>query len=166
MSINLTTSVYVCRETRKYSSPPPPHAIHINTLNKTKRCLLFLLCLRHHLSFTHTGGGEIASEKMASEVGTSLMAPNHHCADQAHPTVRLIASRLPWYTAAYSPHDVPRFFDITGVVRSPPVLCTHARHERRRRRHQWSRVHTKRACTKSHSSTLYICDGDAAERIH
>ena len=50
-------------------------------------------------------------------VSASLVAPNHFCADQDHPTVRQIAARLPWYTPKYSPHDVPRFYDITGVVR-------------------------------------------------
>lgn len=50
-------------------------------------------------------------------VSASLVAPNHYCADQDHPTVRQIAARLPWYTPKYSPHDVPRFYDITGVVR-------------------------------------------------
>ena len=57
----------------------------------------------------------------SSEVKASLVAPNHYCADQEHPTVRRIAARLPWYTPKYSPHDVPRFYDITGVVRAPPA---------------------------------------------
>ena len=52
-----------------------------------------------------------------SSIETFKVAPNHYCADQKHPIVKQISARLPWYTPKYSPHDVPRFYDITGVVR-------------------------------------------------
>ena len=59
---------------------------------------------------------------MSNDISVVEVASLHFCADQKHPVVKQIASRLPWYTSSYSPHDVPRFYDITGVTEDPSTF--------------------------------------------
>ena len=50
------------------------------------------------------------------------LGPNHFCLDQADENVKLVAKNIPWYGPKYSPHDVPSFYDISGVVENPAVF--------------------------------------------
>eukprot|EP01012_Entosiphon_sulcatum_P026364 TRINITY_DN3179_c0_g1_i1.p2 TRINITY_DN3179_c0_g1~~TRINITY_DN3179_c0_g1_i1.p2 ORF type:complete len:251 (+),score=52.42 TRINITY_DN3179_c0_g1_i1:22-753(+) len=50
------------------------------------------------------------------------LAPNHVCLDQADPRVQEIAHNIPWYRPAHSPHAVPRFYDVSGIIESPTVF--------------------------------------------
>lgn len=36
--------------------------------------------------------------------------------------VKNIAAHLPWYGPKYSPHDVPSFYDISGITESPEAF--------------------------------------------
>jgi len=36
--------------------------------------------------------------------------------------VRAIAASLPWYGPKYSPHDVPSFYDVSGITEDPVVF--------------------------------------------
>jgi len=55
-------------------------------------------------------------------VKVKTLSYKHDCADQSDPNVLLIANRLPWYSAKYSPHDVPRFYDISGITEDPEAF--------------------------------------------
>lgn len=50
------------------------------------------------------------------------LARNHRCLSQSSPDAKLIAANLPWYSAEYSPHDVPSFYDVSGLTESPAVF--------------------------------------------
>ena len=50
------------------------------------------------------------------------LAPNHCCLSQTSADAKLIAANLPWYSAAYSPHDVPSFYDVSGLTEQPAVF--------------------------------------------
>ena len=47
---------------------------------------------------------------------------NHFCLDQNDAAVRAIAAALPWYGPEYSPHDVPSFYDVSGITENPEVF--------------------------------------------
>ena len=36
--------------------------------------------------------------------------------------MKRIAAALPWYGPKYSPHDVPSFYDVSGITESPEVF--------------------------------------------
>jgi adenine phosphoribosyltransferase len=50
------------------------------------------------------------------------LGPNHVCLDQANADVRKIAKSLPWYGPKHSPHDVPSFYDVSGITENPEVF--------------------------------------------
>jgi len=50
------------------------------------------------------------------------LAPAHFCFDQEDADVKYIAAHLPWYSPTYSPHDVPSFYDISGITEDPPAF--------------------------------------------
>ena len=50
------------------------------------------------------------------------LGPNHVCLDQSDPNVVKIAKSLPWYGPAHSPHDVPSFYDVSGITENPEVF--------------------------------------------
>ena len=50
------------------------------------------------------------------------LAPNHSCLLQTSADAKLIAANLPWYSAEYSPHDVPAFYDVSGLTEQPAVF--------------------------------------------
>ena len=50
------------------------------------------------------------------------LGANHVCLDQADPRVIKIAKSLPWYGPAHSPHDVPSFYDVSGITENPEVF--------------------------------------------
>lgn len=51
------------------------------------------------------------------------LGPNHVCLDQADENVRAIAKSLPWYGPRHSPHDVPSFYDVSGITENPAVFA-------------------------------------------
>jgi len=61
------------------------------------------------------------------EQGTSSFTvlkkgPNHECADQTLVKNAGIAKCLPWYGPRFSPHDVPNFYDVSGIVENPKAF--------------------------------------------
>mmetsp|Transcript_10000 Transcript_10000/g.13600 ORF Transcript_10000/g.13600 Transcript_10000/m.13600 type:complete len:239 (-) Transcript_10000:76-792(-) len=50
------------------------------------------------------------------------LGPAHFCYDQEDANVKYIAEHLPWYGPAYSPHDVPSFYDISGITEDPQAF--------------------------------------------
>ena len=46
----------------------------------------------------------------------------HLAFDQSDADVKHIAAHLPWYGPAYSPHDVPNFYDISGITEDPKAF--------------------------------------------
>ena len=50
------------------------------------------------------------------------LGPKHICLDQADEGVKKIAKSLPWYGPKYSPHDVPSFYDVSGITENPEVF--------------------------------------------
>mmetsp|Transcript_1358 Transcript_1358/g.4599 ORF Transcript_1358/g.4599 Transcript_1358/m.4599 type:complete len:330 (+) Transcript_1358:259-1248(+) len=72
----------------------------------------------HTPSGARMGG---TSSSMAA-IGVKEIAPGHFCADQSAAAVKEIACHLPWYGPKYSPHDVPSFYDISGITESPAVF--------------------------------------------
>ena len=55
------------------------------------------------------------------------LAPNHHCLDADGDDQRLvqkIAKSLPWYGPKFSPHDVPNFYDVSGITENPEAFKT------------------------------------------
>ena len=44
------------------------------------------------------------------------LGAQHYCLDQADSRVQRVAAHLPWYGPTHSPHDVPRFYDISGIT--------------------------------------------------
>ena len=50
--------------------------------------------------------------------------PGSNCfiADQKHPHVVAIAKVCHWFSPAFSPKDVPRFYDLSGICESPGVF--------------------------------------------
>ena len=57
-------------------------------------------------------------------VVVKTVAPNHFCLDQnVNPrVVRTIATSLPWYGPKFSPHDVPNFYDVSGITENPEAF--------------------------------------------
>jgi hypothetical protein len=57
-------------------------------------------------------------------VVVKTVAPNHFCLDQnVNPrVVRTIAKSLPWYGPKFSPHDVPNFYDVSGITENPEAF--------------------------------------------
>ena len=53
---------------------------------------------------------------------TKELGPKHFCLDQADDGVNTIAKSLPWYGPKYSPHDVPSFYDVSGITEDPAVF--------------------------------------------
>ena len=83
-------------------SKPPPSLLLRQTLRRANCCVLFICCSPICLSLAFTGKG-------------------HTWVDQRSEEARYIASKLPWYGPAYSPHDVPAFYDVAGITEDP--LC-------------------------------------------
>jgi len=55
------------------------------------------------------------------------LAPNHHCLDAEEDDqllVQKIAKSLPWYGPKFSPHDVPNFYDVSGITENPEAFKT------------------------------------------
>ena len=52
----------------------------------------------------------------------ATLAPKHECLLQTSADAKLIAANLPWYSAEYSPHDVPAFYDVSGLTEQPAVF--------------------------------------------
>lgn len=55
------------------------------------------------------------------------LAPNHHCLDadgDDQLLVQKIAKSLPWYGPKFSPHDVPNFYDVSGITENPEAFKT------------------------------------------
>ena len=50
------------------------------------------------------------------------LGPAHFCYDQTDEAVQYIAKHLPWYGPKYSPHDVPSFYDISGICEDPKAF--------------------------------------------
>eukprot|EP00239_Pterosperma_sp_CCMP1384_P002890 CAMPEP_0197849390 /NCGR_PEP_ID=MMETSP1438-20131217/11885_1 /TAXON_ID=1461541 /ORGANISM="Pterosperma sp., Strain CCMP1384" /LENGTH=241 /DNA_ID=CAMNT_0043462053 /DNA_START=65 /DNA_END=790 /DNA_ORIENTATION=+ len=50
------------------------------------------------------------------------LGPAHFCFDQEDESVKYIAKHLPWYGPKYSPHDVPSFYDISGITEDPQAF--------------------------------------------
>eukprot|EP00959_Pyramimonas_sp_CCMP1952_P460966 9480758-Pyramimonas_sp.AAC.2 len=50
------------------------------------------------------------------------LGPSHYCFDQDDADVKYIANHLPWYGPKYSPHDVPSFYDISGITEDPQAF--------------------------------------------
>ena len=57
-------------------------------------------------------------------VVVKTLAPNHFCLDQnLNPrVVQTIAKSLPWYGPKFSPHDVPNFYDVSGITENPEAF--------------------------------------------
>ena len=57
-------------------------------------------------------------------VVVKTVAENHFCLDQnVNPrVVRTIATSLPWYGPKFSPHDVPNFYDVSGITENPEAF--------------------------------------------
>ena len=57
-------------------------------------------------------------------VVVKTVAPNHFCLDQnVHKSVvHTIAKSLPWYGPKFSPHDVPNFYDVSGITENPEAF--------------------------------------------
>lgn len=57
-------------------------------------------------------------------VVVKTLAPNHFCLDQnLNPSVvQTIAKSLPWYGPKFSPHDVPNFYDVSGITENPEAF--------------------------------------------
>ena len=60
----------------------------------------------------------------AKAVVVKTVAPNHFCLDQnLNPrVVQTIAKSLPWYGPKFSPHDVPNFYDVSGITENPEAF--------------------------------------------
>lgn len=60
----------------------------------------------------------------AKAVVIKTLAPNHFCLDQnLNPrVVQTIAKSLPWYGPKFSPHDVPNFYDVSGITENPEAF--------------------------------------------
>ena len=69
---------------------------------------------------TSTDQGTTTPTTMSST--TVLKAPNHECADQTFVKNAGIANALPWYGPRFSPHDVPNFYDVSGIVENPKAF--------------------------------------------
>jgi len=52
----------------------------------------------------------------------TLGRPNHACYDQTHEDIQAIARALPYYGPKFSPHDVPMFYDVSGITENPRVF--------------------------------------------
>lgn len=50
------------------------------------------------------------------------LGAQHFCLDQSDDQVKRIAKSLPWYGPKYSPHDVPSFYDVSGITEDPAVF--------------------------------------------
>ena len=48
--------------------------------------------------------------------------PNHECCDQTFVKNASIATCLPWYGPRFSPHDVPNFYDVSGICENPKAF--------------------------------------------
>ena len=59
-----------------------------------------------------------------ASVVVKTVAPNHFCLDQnVNPrVVHTIAKSLPWYGPKFSPHDVPNFYDVSGITENPEAF--------------------------------------------
>ena len=57
-------------------------------------------------------------------VVVKTLARNHFCLDQnLNPrVVQTIAKSLPWYGPKFSPHDVPNFYDVSGITENPEAF--------------------------------------------
>eukprot|EP00669_Euglena_mutabilis_P012125 TRINITY_DN6747_c0_g1_i1.p3 TRINITY_DN6747_c0_g1~~TRINITY_DN6747_c0_g1_i1.p3 ORF type:complete len:147 (-),score=51.88 TRINITY_DN6747_c0_g1_i1:387-827(-) len=53
---------------------------------------------------------------------TTEVAPAHFSLDQKDPDVQFIAQHIPWYGPAYSPHAVPSFYDVSGIIETPAAF--------------------------------------------
>ena len=53
----------------------------------------------------------------------SLPGGRHFCLDQSTADAKQLAEHLPWYGPDYSPHDVPAFYDVSGLTESPAVFA-------------------------------------------
>ena len=60
----------------------------------------------------------------AKAVVVKTVAPNHFCLDQnLNPrVVHTIAKSLPWYGPKFSPHEVPNFYDVSGITENPEAF--------------------------------------------
>ena len=54
--------------------------------------------------------------------GGSKKGPNHECCDQTFVKNAGIATCLPWYGPRFSPHDVPNFYDVSGICENPKAF--------------------------------------------
>mmetsp|Transcript_28909 Transcript_28909/g.62432 ORF Transcript_28909/g.62432 Transcript_28909/m.62432 type:complete len:249 (-) Transcript_28909:25-771(-) len=57
-------------------------------------------------------------------IPTHEVAPgsNHFAPEQTHPTIQTIAKTLRWFSPQFSPKDVPRFYDLSGITENPPAF--------------------------------------------
>lgn len=63
-----------------------------------------------------------AGENQAVELQVVELARNHWCLSQSSADTKLISAHLPWYSSQYSPHDVPSFYDVSGLTEQPSVF--------------------------------------------
>ena len=53
---------------------------------------------------------------------TIHLGSGHYVLDQEDERIRFISKHLPYYTGIFSPHDVPAFYDVTGITESPEAF--------------------------------------------
>ena len=82
--------------------------------------------VQRRLAITATALQQQPSESPASSAVVELqvveLARNHWCLSQTSADAKLISAHLPWYSAKYSPHDVPSFYDVSGLTEQPSVF--------------------------------------------
>ena len=95
---------------------------------KRKDHLLLLLLLR--FARTKRVGLYIYIKRervLGKKMRVKTLAPNHHCLDadgDDQLLVQKIAKSLPWYGPKFSPHDVPNFYDVSGITENPEAFKT------------------------------------------
>lgn len=50
------------------------------------------------------------------------LGAKHFCLDQKDADAQYIAQHIPWYGPKHSPHDVPSFYDVSGITEDPAAF--------------------------------------------
>ena len=116
---SLSRSENIKRERREH---------RVSREKKRKDHLLLLLLLR--FARTKRVGLYIYIKRervLGKKMRVKTLAPNHHCLDadgDDQLLVQKIAKSLPWYGPKFSPHDVPNFYDVSGITENPEAFKT------------------------------------------
>ena len=99
-------------------------SIHFISLPKIALCEKkeTTLCKRRRPRMTTSKTEEEEERGTTTTTAVLKKGPNHECCDQTFVKNAGIATCLPWYGPRFSPHDVPNFYDVSGICENPKAF--------------------------------------------